>query len=186
MGVLNLNLKLKNKIKMKNLKFNTFQTKLSKGLKEFDSNLGKNKNAQLDVKVAISIATISLLLRTMPSGAGVVLYEKPQLKNYVEEVPAVTSTPKYSAKDRSKSTTSPDKAKPQVDNSSGGFSPQVFVLPSTVVGITGLALLAYKLDSDFASFVNKSSLRPSDVYGAGYETVLKDSAPTTRSGKQKL
>merc|ERR1712072_81134 len=167
--------------------FNICQTKISKGLKEFDFNLGKKKKkiAKLDVKVAISIATTSLLLRTMPSGAGVVLYEKPQLKNYVEEVPAVISTPKYSAKDRSKSTTSSDKAKPQVDNSSGGISPQAFVLPSTVMGITGLALLAYKLDSDFASFVNKSSLRPSDVYGAGYETVLKDSAPTTGSGKQK-
>merc|ERR1711976_724250 len=121
---------------MKNLKFNTFQTKLSKGLKEFDSNLGKNKNAQLDVKVAISIATISLLLRTMPSGAGVVLYEKPQLKNYVEEVPAVVSTPKYSAKDRVKPTVSSDKAKPQASSSSEGISPKAIVLPSTVVGIT--------------------------------------------------
>merc|ERR1712170_271294 len=100
--------------------------------------------------------------------------------------PAVVSTPKYSAKDRVKPTVSSDKAKPQASSSSEGISPQAIVLPSTVVGITGLALLAYKLDSDFASFVNKSSLRPSDVYGAGYETVLKDSAPTTGSGKQKL
>merc|ERR1712146_177173 len=96
---------------------------------------------------------------------GVIFDNKPQLKNYAEE--AQLTTPK--TKDNGTASII------QTENSNlSTISPQIIALPGTFIGIAGITYLAYKIDSDFASFVNKSSLRPSDVFGAGYEPVLKD------------
>merc|ERR1711871_1103618 len=96
---------------------------------------------QLLSKVLLMVAP-SVLLNTMSSDAGVVLYDKPQLKNYVEEVPAVVSTPKSSSKDRLKTTDGSAKVKSQDSTGSVEIAPQVIVLPGTVVGLTGIAFLA--------------------------------------------
>merc|ERR1712217_665665 len=58
-------------------------------------------------------------------------------------------------------------------NGIGSLNPQAIALPGTIVSILGFAFIAYKLDSEFASFMDKSTLRPNDIYGAGYEPVLK-------------
>lgn len=55
----------------------------------------------------------------------------------------------------------------------GGPSAQSIALPATVVVLGGVAALASKVDPEFNAFVDKASLRPSDVLGAGYETTLK-------------
>merc|ERR1712146_531206 len=100
-----------------------------------------------------------------------------------EESPLVTSKPKNSAKVRDEKVSGISNTNKLDLPGSMMISPQTIALPGTIFGIAGLAYLAYTLDSDFGSFVNKSSLRPSDIYGAGYETELKG-APTIRSGNK--
>merc|ERR1711959_333487 len=137
-----------------------------------------------NMNVAIAIVTLLTSGNFYIANAGVILDKKPQLKNYVEEAPTVVSKPKSSAKARDEKNTQVNNTNKSESSGSTIISPQTIALPGTILGITGLAYLAYTLDSDFWSFVNKSSLRPSDIYGAGYEPELKG-ATTIRSGNKK-
>merc|ERR1712060_50052 len=125
-----------------------------------------------------SLATAFLLAST-PVNAGVIFEKKPELKNYSENVPVLETNPKPIKLKRDTKTTiktndeKSQKAQPEF-NGIGSLNPQAIVLPGTIVSILGLAFIAYKLDSEFASFLDKSTLRPNDIYGAGYEPVLKD------------
>merc|ERR1712146_164276 len=101
-----------------------------------------------------------------------------------EEKPIVASKPKSSVKNQSEQNSKPNNTN-KSEEVSFVISPQTIVLPGTILGITSLAYLAYTFDSEFASFVNKSSLRPSDIYGAGYESELKGGASSASSGFRK-
>merc|ERR1712039_83045 len=122
----------------------------------------------------------SLLLNSITAKAGVVFEKNPKLKNYSEDASITVGKPKY--KDNTKNISKVGVAtnyesgqKTQSDNIRlEELSLQSLVLPGTLASIVGLALVGFTFDSDFASFMNKSSLRPSDVYGAGYEPILKD------------
>merc|ERR1711920_972055 len=111
---------------------------------------------------------------------GVIFEKKPQLKNFSENVTVLETNPKSIKLKRDVKTAmkinNEKNQKVQAEfNGIGSITPQAIVLPGTIVSILGLAFIAYNLDSEFASFLDKSTLRPNDVYGAGYEPVLKDS-----------
>merc|ERR1719382_2178576 len=134
-----------------------------------------------------NLATVFLLASTSVN-AGVIFEKKPQLKNFSENVPVLETNPKPIKLRRDiKTTTKTNDEKSQKVQSEfngiGSLNPQAIALPGTIVCILGLAFIAYKLDSEFASFMDKSTLRPNDIYGAGYEPVLKDSV-SNRKGLQ--
>merc|ERR1719333_413135 len=150
-------------------------------------------NLPTDSKIKITIGVTSCFL-AFSANAGVIFDNKPQLKNYAEEAQLITPKTKYSSKDK---TTGADKKVSETKGNGtvsiiqtenlnlSAISPQIIALPGTVIGIAGITYLAYKIDSDFASFVNKSSLRPSDVFGAGYEPVLKDDETFSQISSRK-
>merc|ERR1740138_1250807 len=115
----------------------------------------------INMSLAISIATTILSISLM-ANAGVIIDKKPALKNYLEENPVAISKPKSLSKAETEKPPRID-SKKDVKNTEFSVSPQSIALPATILGITGMAFIAYRYDSDFASFVNKSSLRPSDI-----------------------
>merc|ERR1719440_264423 len=135
-------------------------------------NLNTKYNPKTNKNIVMAMVTM-LVLDNMSANAGVILEKKPQLKNYVEESPIVTSKPKNLTKVRDEKDSKVSNTNKLDISGSTIISPQTIALPGTIFGIAGLAYLAYTLDSEFGSFVNKSSLRPSDIYGAGYEPELK-------------
>merc|ERR1711937_531595 len=137
-----------------------------------------------NLNLVFTIATV-IFSESLIANAGVILDKKPMLKNYVEDKPVITSKPKPSSQiqsDKNSKSTNSNETK----NSDFNISPQTIALPGTILGITSLAYLAYTLDSEFASFVDKSSLRPSDIYGAGYESELKGGASSASSDFRKI
>merc|ERR1712014_222375 len=151
----------------------------------------KSLSNNIKIKDAISVGVISYFIGASAK-AGVIFDSKPQLKNYAEDAPLVSPKTKNPSKSSSiTSKTSLPKSNIPVNTNqiekldSSIVSPQIIAFPGTVLGIAALTYIAYKVDSDFASFVNKSSLRPSDVFGAGYEPALKDDEIQTRTRNQK-
>merc|ERR1712048_201389 len=133
-----------------------------------------------NIRTHIASLATAFLLASTSVNAGVIFEKKPQLRNFSENVPVLETNPKpLKLKRDVKTAMKTDNEKNQKAqtefNGIGSIAPQAIVLPGTIVGILGLAFIAYNLDSGFASFLDKLTLRPNDVYGAGYEPVLKDS-----------
>merc|ERR1711972_726233 len=96
---------------------------------------------------------------------GVIFEKKPQLRNFSENVPVLETNPKplklkRDVKTAMKTDNEKDQKARAEFNGIGSIAPQAIILPGTIVGILGLAFIAYNLDSEFASFLDKSTLRP--------------------------
>jgi hypothetical protein len=151
----------------------------------FNKKLNMRHYPKTNMNVAIAIVTLLTSGNFSIANAGVILEKKPQLKNYVEESPTVISKPKNLTKVRDEKDSKGNNTNKLDTSGSTIISPQTIALPGTILGIAGLAYLAYTIDSDFWSFVNKSSLRPSDIYGAGYEPELKGGVTSPVSNSRK-
>merc|ERR1719190_270140 len=133
-----------------------------------------------NIRTYIASLATAFLLASTSVNAGVIFEKKPQLRNFSENVPVLETNPKpLKLKRNVKTAMKTDNEKNQKVqaefNGIRSITPQAIILPGTIVSILGLAFIAYNLDSEFASFLDKSTLRPNDVFGAGYEPVLKDS-----------
>merc|ERR1712187_333294 len=130
------------------------------------------------------------------ANAGVLFENKPKLKVYTTEAPTVVYKNARAVKTEGLVKASPsnnntaDKLKGSTYSAPSTITPQVIALPGAVVGITVLAFVASKIDSDFALYMDRFSIRSSDVYGAGYETTLKNGGSAsnlqTKRSSQKL
>merc|ERR1712113_239999 len=111
-----------------------------------------------NIKICFANLATAFLLASTSVNAGVIFEKKPQLKNFSENVPILETNPKPIKLKRDTKTTIKinDEKSQKVQsefNRIRGLNPQAIVLPGTIVSILGFVFIAYKLDSEFASFL---------------------------------
>jgi len=150
--------------------------------------------------VAAAIAAAALL-QASPVSAKVVL-EQPQLKKVFQDDAPAAPAPKReiilpgqrskAAPAAAKAAPKPAAKKPEVSEQ-GGVSPQSLALPASIAVLVGGAAAWSKLDEDFESFFARTSIKDSNVLGAGYEAALKAGGngvakrkPASKPGTKKV